>query len=141
MAGVAACNVADAYLPVFGFHFADANLILFDQECAQRILIGESLAVHLNGITRRRRLIAHVEDLIARPEILTGIAMAPQAPLHLQTLLLIHQRHQVNRAMTSVAADSLGHVDAVIEINEIGKLIDAGPLQRLAGSVAGTNGL
>jgi len=32
-------------------------------------------------------------------------------------------------------------VNAVVEINEIGQLVDARPLQRLAGAVAGANGL
>ena len=43
--------------------------------------------------------------------------------------------------MTGVAADALGHVDAVVEINEVGKLVDARPLQGFAGTVAGAHWL
>ena len=38
--------------------------------------------------------------------------------------------------MASVATDSLGHVDAVIEVDEIGKVIHACPDQRLSGPKA-----
>ena len=67
--------------------------------------------------------------------------MATQAPLHLERRVLIHNGHLVDLTMTSVTADALGHVDAVIEINEIGERIDARPLQRFARAVAGTDWL
>ena len=51
---------------------------------AERILIGETLAVERDGIPTARRLIPHVENLVARTQILAGIAMAVQTPLHLQ---------------------------------------------------------
>ena len=38
--------------------------------------------------------------------------------------------------MAGVAADALIDVDAVIEIDEVGQLVDPRPLQRLAGAVA-----
>jgi len=41
--------------------------------------------------------------------------------------------------VAGVAADALRDVNAVIEINEIGKLIDAGPLEGLAGTIAGAD--
>ena len=43
--------------------------------------------------------------------------------------------------MARVAADALVDVDAVIEIDEVGKLVDARPLQGLAGPVTGADGL
>ena len=67
--------------------------------------------------------------------------MASQAPLHLQGFRLVHQRHLVDRAVTGVAADTLGDVNAVIEINEVRELVDARPLQRFAGAIAGADGL
>lgn len=133
--------IADADLAVGSFYSSDTNLILGDQICPERILIGESAAIHTDGVGRRGWLVAHVENLVARAEILARMAMASQAPLHLQGFRLVHQGHLVDRAVAGVAADALGDVNAVIEINEVGELVDAGPLQRFAGAVAGANGL
>ena len=55
--------------------------------------------------------------------------MTAQAPFHLQRFLLVHQRHQVHRTVTCIAADALGDVNAVIEKNEVWKLVNARPLQ------------
>ena len=68
-------------------------------------------------------------------------AMAAETPLHLQAFLLVHQRHLIDRTMARVATDALGHMNAVVEIDEVGKLVDAGPLQRLAAAIAGSDGL
>jgi len=141
MTGAATRYIADADLAIGSFYSSDANLIFGDQVSAQRILIGESAAIHSYGVRRRGLLVAHVKDLIAWAEILTGIAMAAQAPLHLQRFRLVHQGHLVDRTVAGVAADALGHVNAVIEINEVGELVHAGPLQRFAGAVAGADGL
>src|SRR5579862_1049531 len=46
MARTAVRDVAHARLSVGGFYFSDANLIFCDQVRTQRILIGESAAVH-----------------------------------------------------------------------------------------------
>jgi hypothetical protein len=81
--GAATRNIADADLAVGSFYSSDANLIFLDQVYAERILIGESAAIHVDGVNRRGLLVAHVKDLIARAEIFTRIAMASQAPLHL----------------------------------------------------------
>ena|ERR1700722_10863725 len=43
--------------------------------------------------------------------------------------------------MASRTADALIHVDTVIEVNKIGKIVDARPLNRGPGSEAGTDGL
>jgi len=141
MACAATGDIADTDLAVGSIYSSDTNLIFGDQVSAERILIGESAVIHGDGICRRGRLVAHVKDLIARAQILAGIAMAAQAPLHLQTLLLVHQGHLVDGAVAGVAADTLGDVNAVIEIDEVGELVDASPLQRFAGAVAGADGL
>src|ERR1700686_5164466 len=67
--------------------------------------------------------------------------MAAQAPFHLQRFLRVHQRHQVDRTMTGVAAHSFIDMNAVIEIDKVGKLVDARPLQRVARPVAGAHRL
>ena len=48
----------------------------------------------------------------------------------------IHQRHLVDRPVAGGAADALVHVNAVIEIHEVGQIVDARPLERLAGAEA-----
>src|SRR5258708_382684 len=85
-------------------------------------------------------LVTHVENLIARAEIILRRAMAVQAPLHLQGGLLIHERHLVDWAVAGVASHALVDMNAVIEKSEVGKLVHAGPLQRFAGAVAGADG-
>ena len=67
--------------------------------------------------------------------------MASQAPFHLQTFLLVHDRHLIDRAVAGIAANALGDVNAVIEIDEVGELVDSRPLQRFAGAVAGADRL
>ncbi len=141
MAGSAAGDVANAILAIRRLYSSDANLIFGDQVSTQRILIGETAAVHGDGAARRGRLVAHIENLIPRAKTLAGIAMTAEAPLHLERSLLIHQRHLVDWTVTGIAADAFSDVNAVIEINEVRKLVDARPLQRFAGTVAGAHGL
>jgi hypothetical protein len=64
--GAATRNIADADLAVGSFYSSNANLIFGDQVCAERILIGKSAAIHVDGVDRRRLLVAHVKDLLAR---------------------------------------------------------------------------
>src|ERR1700678_1572296 len=89
----------------------------------------------------RRLLITHIENLLARTEVIFRSAMAAQTPLHLQRFLLIHERHLVDWTVAGIAAHALGHVNAVVEKNEVGKLIHPRPLQGLARAVAGADGL
>src|ERR1051325_6478124 len=42
---------------------------------------------------RFSRLVAHLCDELTRADILFGVAMTVEAPLHLQRRILIHQRH------------------------------------------------
>jgi hypothetical protein len=66
--------------------------------------------------------------------------MAVQTPLHLQRRVVVHQRHAVDRPMTGIAADALGDVNAVIEIDEIRQVVHARPYQRLPGAEAFPDG-
>src|SRR5579863_538999 len=122
-----------------GYVLYAAHVVLLYQGGAQFGLLGIALPVDRHRVRAARLLVAHVEYLITRAEIVLRSAMASEAPLHLQRFLLIHQRHRVDRAVAGIAADAFGDVNAVIEINEIGKLVDARPLQRLAGTVAGAH--
>src|SRR5207237_1426156 len=79
-----------------------------------------------------------VEDLLARPNVLFGIAMTVETPVHVQRLHLPGQRHAIDPAMTAHTADSLVHVNTVIELHEIRQLVNANPLDRLPVPVTGT---
>src|SRR5262249_18376875 len=53
------------------------------------------------------------------------------APLHLQRALLPGERHAIDAAVASRAADALVHVNAVIEVDELGEVMDPRPLDGL----------
>ena len=118
-----------------------ADVVLFYQSQAQLVLIRVALPIDGDRFCCRGLFIAHVEYLIPRAEIFFWGAMAVEAPLHLQRFLLIHQRHLVDGAVAGVATDSFSYMNAVIEKNEVGELVDAGPLQALAGAIAGADWL
>ena len=122
------------------FHAAD--VIFLDQGLAERELIGVGGAVDGDGVGGvGGLLVAHIKDLIARAKIFFGSAMTAETPLHLQTFLLVHQLHLVDRAVAGVAANTFLKVNAVVEVHELRKLVDARTLQRLAGFEAGPHGL
>ena len=58
--------------------------------------------------------------------------MTLQTPLHLQRCRLISQRHQIDSPMTGRTSHAFVHVNAVIEIDEVGQVINTLPLDRLA---------
>src|SRR5437764_4942423 len=86
-------------------------------------------------------LVSHIKSLIPRAQIFFRGAMALYAPLHLQRRVIKHQRHPVNGSMASVAAYALVDVNAVIKINEVGKIVDPVPDQRLSRPEAFTHRL
>src|SRR5579884_4219100 len=94
-----------------------ANVVLLDQLPAQRQLV-------------LRRLIAHDENIFARPDVALRVAMAVEAPGHHQRLTPRRERHLVHASVTGLAADPLVDVDAVIEVDEIGHEVDPRPLNR-----------
>ena len=57
--------------------------------------------------------------------------MAFEAPLHLQRVLRIHQRHLVHAAVAARAAQPLVHMDLVAEVNKIRQVVYLGPHQAL----------
>ena len=70
----------------------------------------------------------HLEHLALWPDEHLGLAMTLEAPLHLKRRRLISQRHQVDSPVTSGASYALVYVNAVIEINEVGQIVNARPL-------------
>ena len=57
--------------------------------------------------------------------------MACDAPLHLERVFLIDRRHRVYSAVTCHTSNTLAYVNAMIEINKLGQIVDAFPLDRL----------
>ena len=90
------------------------NLILRDEPLAEIDLIG-------------RRHVVDAEYGLARTHVTLGVAMAVEAPLHLQRLFLPHQRHAIDLAVAGRAADAFVHVNAVVEVDEVGQVVHARP--------------
>jgi hypothetical protein len=67
--------------------------------------------------------------------------VAIEAPLHLQGVLRIHERHLINPPMARCAADAFVYVNGMIEIDEVRKVVNPNPGNRLAASPAITDWL
>lgn len=83
-----------------------------------------------------RLVVGHVHHLFPGPQELFRLTMAVQAPLHLQGVFLVHERHLVYRPMAAIATHTLVYVNAVVEIYKIRKVVDARPLDGLAAAEA-----
>ena len=66
--------------------------------------------------------------------------MTLQTPLHLQRRGLINNRHLVNASVTRRTTDTFFHVNAVIEVDVIRKIVHAFPVERLAGAKTRAHG-
>lgn len=76
----------------------------------------------------------HLENFAPWSDEHLRLAMTLEAPLHLERRRLISQRHQINSPVTGRAPHALVHVNAVIEINEVGQVVNARPFDRFAAS-------
>lgn len=81
----------------------------------------------------------HVEDLILGTNIHFGVAVAIEAPLHIQRRGLEHQRHLVDGTVARRAANAFVDVYAVVEVNVISKTMDAYPSNRGIRAIAITD--
>ena len=81
----------------------------------------------------------HIENLVFGTKIRLRIAMAIQAPTHIQRRSLENERHLVDGTVTRGAADALVDVNAVIEVDVIGQAVDLDPLNRLVSTKAFAN--
>ena len=111
-------------------------MVRADQILTQAHLVGKLFPVDHNRDLLARLLVAHVEHLIARPQFLCRIAVAVDAPLHLQRRMVERQGHAVDSSMAGVAPHSFINMNAVIEVDKIGKVIDTVPDERLAAAEA-----
>lgn len=80
-----------------------------------------------------RLLVVHVRHFFARPEVRLRVAVAVQAPAHAQGLRLVDVGHRVDAAVTRLASDARVDVSRVVEVNEVGKVVDFDPLDRFVG--------
>lgn len=76
----------------------------------------------------RRVLIVNIEDLGFWPDELFRVPVTVHAPVHVEVVHAVSERHLIHLSMASGAPDSFVDVNAVIEINEVGKIVDANPL-------------
>src|SRR5205823_13778328 len=93
------------------------NVVLLHELTSQRALIGG-------------RLPAHRKNLFLGSQKVLRMAMALKTPGHMQIVRFPRQRHLVHPAVTGLATDTFSDVNAVIEIHEVGKTIDAIPSER-----------
>src|SRR5262249_58258973 len=82
-----------------------------------------------------------VEDLLARPDVFGRVAVTFQAPLHVQRHDAPRQRHLIYAPVAGRTADAFVDVDAVVEVDEVGQVVDPRPFNRLAGPEALAHGL
>jgi hypothetical protein len=92
------------------------------------VLLGED-AARLDRITFG--LPGHVGHFFNRTEVLLRIAVTIETPLHGESSDLLDRGHGVDAPVTGHAADALVHVNGVIEVDELGNLVDAVPDHRL----------
>src|SRR5437870_3651244 len=77
------------------------DVVVGHQPASKRLLVGG-------------RKVIGTEDRLARPDVVFRMEMAVDAPLHLQGLLLPHERHAVDLAVAGRASHTFVYVDAVI---------------------------
>jgi hypothetical protein len=72
-----------------------------------------------------------VKDLIDWTQIIFGMAVTIQAPAHGERLFLVNHIHVVHLAVAAYATDAAIDVHRVVEIGEIGHLMDFHPIYRV----------
>ena len=81
-----------------------------------------------------------IEDLGSRSQVRGRIAVTIKTPTHRERRGLPHQRHAPDRAVARRAADALGDMDRVIEIDVAWQTIDLIPMNGLVVGKTFTNG-
>ena len=79
------------------------------------------------------RIPIQLRDLVLRPQVRRGIAMAIQAEGHAQWFGVINLFHLVDLAMAMHATDPAIHMHGVIEVHVVRHFMDLHPRNRLAG--------
>src|SRR5436190_19900180 len=84
----------------------------------------------LSKCTRIDGLPLHISNTIVRAQMRRRVAMAIEAELHCERLGLIGQRHAIDAAVAGNAADALGDVNVMPEVNVFRQARDTMPGQR-----------
>lgn len=92
------------------------NVIVGDQFLAERELI--------------RRVPVHVENFVARADVFFRMTMTFETPLHVKRVRFPRERHLIQLSVARGAADAVIDVNAVVEKNEIRRVVHAIPMQR-----------
>jgi hypothetical protein len=92
------------------------------------LVLGDEPLPKLPLVTRRD--VIHTEYSFTRTHEALRAAMAFQAPLHLQRLFLPHQWHPIDLTVARRAPDALMNVNAVVEVDEVGQIMDTRPPNR-----------
>ena len=71
---------------------------------------------------------SHIGDLVSGPQMILWSTVTIKTPLHQKGALLIHSLHLINPTMTTSTPNTLGKVDAVVEIGKVGKTMQSLPL-------------
>ena len=72
-----------------------------------------------------------IEDIFFGTQMRGWIAMAGEAPAHVERLSFPCERHVADRTMTFGASDAFCDVDAVVEVDIVRECVDSGPADRL----------
>jgi len=75
----------------------------------------------------RRRAPLHIRYFLVRTQVLIRVLVTVQTPRHTEWLLLSHDRHLGNVAMTTGTAHSGTEVHGVIEISVVGQFVNTFP--------------
>src|SRR5262249_24108743 len=88
-----------------------------------------------------RRLPIEFGEQLGGPNVGRRVLVARQAERHVERLFLMYLDHLINAAVATDAAYARGNMCLVIEVHEIGKLVDLDPGNRLTSGVALPNRL
>jgi len=88
----------------------------------------------------RWRLPAHREHLFARAEELFWMPVTGETPLHVHVCGFPGQRHSIHASVAGFTADAFVDVDAVIEVDKVGKIVYSIPPKGLVLTQARTDG-
>jgi hypothetical protein len=80
-----------------------------------------------------RRIVIHIDDFICGTQKVLRLSKANETPAHVKRLRFGRKRHPIDPAMTAFAGDALIHVDAVVEINVIGQIVNTCPFNGPSG--------
>lgn len=94
--------------------------------------LGHGAPAKLELLGRRRGPPGQVGDLVLRPQLQFGVAMALETEGHAEGLGVINLVHLVDPAVAFDATDAPVDVDGVVEIDEVGQLVDLDPGNGLA---------